>query len=111
MSIDAEILAPAGSPAALQSAVVNGADAVYLGLSSFSARAGAENFNTGNLREWTEYAHLFGVKVYVAVNTLIKQSEMKEALTSIRYASECGADAFIVQDLGLVRKSDVPCLT
>lgn len=85
-------------------AVVNGADAVYLGLSSFSARAGAENFNTGNLREWTEYAHLFGVKVYVAVNTLIKQSEMKEALTSIRYASECGADAFIVQDLGLVRE-------
>lgn len=104
MSIDAEILAPAGSPAALQSAVVNGADAVYLGLSAFSARAGAENFNTGNLREWTEYAHLFGVKVYVAVNTLIKQSEMKEALTSIRYASECGADAFIVQDLGLVRE-------
>lgn len=104
MSIEAEILAPAGSPAALQSAVVNGADAVYLGLSSFSARAAAENFSTDNLREWTEYAHLFGVKVYVAVNTLIKQSEMDEALSLARRAYECGADAFIVQDLGLVRE-------
>ena len=100
----AEILAPAGSPDALKSAVINGADAVYLGLDTFSARAGAENFNIGNLREWIEYAHFFGVKVYVAVNTLIKQSEIDEALNLVRDAWNIGADAFIVQDLGLIRK-------
>lgn len=97
-----ELLAPAGSPEALRAAVVNGADAVYLGLEQFSARAGADNFTTGNLREWVRYAHLFGVKVYVAINTIIKQSEMDDALAAVSFAHQSYADAIIVQDLGLI---------
>ena len=68
----AEILAPAGSFEALKTAVINGADAVYIGLSKFSARAKAENFNNDVLLQALNYAHLYGVKVYIAINTLVK---------------------------------------
>ncbi len=97
-----EILAPAGNFEMLKAAVINGADAVYLGLDKYSARAKAENFDD-NLAEAIEYAHIYGVKVYVAINTLIKNEEMDDALNAAMRAYECKADAFIVQDLGFAQ--------
>lgn len=96
-----ELLAPAGSPAALNAAVRAGADAVYLGLDRFNARQNADNFTLDALEEACRYAHLRGVKVYVTMNTLVLQSEMQDACTLAQRAYERGADAFIVQDLGL----------
>ena len=97
----AEILAPAGSFEALKTAVINGADAVYIGLSKFSARAKAENFNNDVFLQALSYAHLYGVKVYVAINTLVKNEEMSDALSDALFAIDSGADAIILQDLGL----------
>lgn len=96
-----ELLAPAGSAAALHAAVGAGADAVYLGLESFNARRGADNFTLETLSEACDYAHLRGVKVYVAMNTVILPEEMDEALELARQAYRVGADSFIVQDIGL----------
>ncbi|MGB9791580.1 MAG: peptidase U32 family protein, partial [Thermacetogeniaceae bacterium] len=70
-----ELLAPAGSPEALRAAVANGADAVYLAGKRFGARAYAENFTREELVEALDYAHGRGVKVYVAVNTLVDNRE------------------------------------
>ena len=70
-----ELLAPSGNEEAFFAAINNGADAVYLGLSSFNARIKADNFNTNNIRKITHIAHLFGVKVYITVNTIIKNNE------------------------------------
>lgn len=97
-----EILAPAGSAECLKAAVINGADAVYLGLKDFSARAKAANFSFEELADALIYAHLFGVKIYVAINTLIKNSEMTAAVSIIERAAQMGVDAFIIQDLGLL---------
>ncbi len=97
-----EILAPAGNMEMLKAAVINGADAVYVGLPKFSARAKAANFNDEQLKEGIEYAHLFGVKVYVAINTVIKNDELDDALSEAKKAVENKADALILQDLGLV---------
>ena len=97
-----EILAPAGDMTALRAAVNNGADAVYLGLSAFSARAKAANFDVEGLREVVRFCHTFGVRVYVAFNTLLKDSEIKSAVELVERAAEAGADAFILQDLGLL---------
>ncbi len=99
---DVELLAPAGNFDGLRAAVTNGANAVYLGLGRYSARAKAANFGVDEFRAAVEYAHLFGVKVYVALNTLIKDSEFSDAINSAKAAYEAGADAFIVQDLGLL---------
>ena len=71
-----ELLAPAGDEKSFFAAVNNGADAVYLGLSDFSARKNAQNFNFDNINYYVSYAHTLGVKVYVAVNTLVKNSEI-----------------------------------
>lgn len=98
-----EILAPAGNMEMLKAAVINGADAVYLGLNKFSARSKAENFDGENLIEAINYAHLFGVKVYVAINTVIKNDEMADALILAKQAIEYKADALILQDLGLAQ--------
>ncbi len=102
MSSGVELLAPAGNFDSLRAAVINGANAVYLGLDKYSARAKASNFGADEFRRAVEYAHLFGVRVYVAVNTLIKYSEFASVLDSIKMAYDAGADAFIVQDLGLL---------
>jgi len=99
-----ELLAPAGNAEALVAAVQSGADAVYLGLSSFNARASAENFTEDNLRQWVDYAHLRGVKVHVTLNTLVKTNELDNALSAALAADKAGADAFIVQDLGLAAR-------
>lgn len=96
-----ELLAPAGNEAALHAAVAAGADAVYLGLESFNARRGADNFTIETLREACEYAHLRGVLVYVTMNTVILPGEVGEALECVRQAYRAGADGFIVQDIGL----------
>lgn len=97
-----ELLAPAGSLESLYAAVNAGADAVYLGGNKFSARAYASNFDEENMIQAVEYCHLYNVKVYAAVNTLIKENEMTEAIEYIGFLYKIGVDAVIVQDLGLI---------
>ena len=87
---------------ALKAAVHNGADAVYLGLGAFNARAKAANFDLNALKEALEFAHFFGVRVYVAFNTLLKDAEVNRAAGLAGQAAELGADALILQDLGLL---------
>ncbi|MBO7214938.1 MAG: U32 family peptidase, partial [Clostridia bacterium] len=105
-----EILAPAGSKENLISAVNAGADAVYLGLTDFSARKSADNFSLDELKYAVAYCKSFGVKVYVTVNTLIKNSEIDSLLNDINVAYSYGVDAFILQDifLGSYIKSIMP---
>ena len=96
-----EILAPAGNRECALAAVDAGADAIYLGYAAFSARAGAENFDLTALEEVVSYAHLFGVKVYVAMNTLVKDGELEEFLSSLVAVHNAGADAILLQDIFL----------
>lgn len=96
-----ELLAPAGNMISLHAAVSAGADAVYLGLDTFNARRGAENFSLDTLEEACDYAHLRQVKVYLALNIAILPTEIVDALETARQAYRRGVDAFIVQDLGL----------
>ncbi len=98
-----ELLAPAGGPEALKAAVQSGADAVYLGAGSFSARAGAENFSFEELAEAVRYCHVYGVKVHCALNTLIKERELEAAAETAAAICRAGADAIIIQDIGLAR--------
>ncbi len=99
-----ELLAPAGGLAALHAAVGSGADAVYLGLPAFNARRSADNFTLEDFADACAYAHCRGVRVYVALNTVILPGEMEEAVSLARHGWEAGADAFIVQDLGLAAR-------
>lgn len=96
-----ELLAPAGTMECLHAAVCAGADAVYLGLDEFNARRNAGNFTLERFAEACEYAHLRGVRLYVTLNVEILPSELSRALELARQAYEVGADAFIVQDIGL----------
>jgi U32 family peptidase len=96
-----ELLAPAGSIESLYAAVQSGADAVYLGGSKFSARAYASNFDEENMTNAVNYCHLYGVKVYITINTLLKENEVKEALEYANFLYSIGVDALIVQDTGL----------
>ena len=98
-----EILAPAGGPESLEPAVRCGADAVYLGAARFSARGSAKNFDRGQLADAVAYCHARGVKVYLALNTLLSDGELEEALRLAEYACSLPVDALIVQDLGLSR--------
>ena len=98
-----EILAPAGNREALDRAVAAGADAVYLGYAAFSARAGAGNFDEAALREAVSFAHLRHVRVYVTVNTLVKDAELPEVLDVLRLLNELRVDGVLVQDLGVLR--------
>lgn len=95
-----ELLSPAGSFDALKAAVENGADAVYLGGKEFNARRGAANFDRKELELACKYAHLKGVNVYVTVNILLLDSEIKKAVHFVDFLSSIGVDAVIVQDLG-----------
>lgn len=97
-----ELLSPAGSMEAVRAAVQNGADAVYVGLSGFNARQGARNFTVEELGEAVRYCHVRGVRLYVAMNTLATDREMPEAARLARAATTVGADAVIVQDMGMV---------
>ena len=97
-----EILSPAGSPEGLIASIKGGCDAVYLGGKAFGARAFSQNFSDGEIAGAVEYAHKRKVKVYVTVNTLIKDSEMNEAVSYVRFLDDIGADAILIQDLGLL---------
>lgn len=105
-----ELLSPAGSYDALVAAVNAGADAVYLGGRSFNARAYAKNFDSEALWRGVRYAHLFGVRVYVTLNTLIFDREMSEVIEYARELHEMGVDALIVADLGAISvlKKELP---
>ncbi|MEA1909271.1 MAG: U32 family peptidase, partial [Euryarchaeota archaeon] len=107
-----ELLAPAGDRESLVAAVENGCDAVYLGAQILSARASAANFTLGELADAIDYAHLRGVKAYVTVNTLVKDSETKDAADLLYHLDKSGADSVIVQDMGLLSlaRSIVPGL-
>lgn len=98
-----ELLAPAGSPEALVAAVQNGADAVYLAYGDFNARRNAKNFSEAEFSQAVSYCHLRGVLVYLTLNTLVTDRELPSALQTASFASSCGVDAIIVQDLGLLR--------
>lgn len=98
-----ELLAPAGSMEALKAAVESGADAVYLSGKMFGARAYANNFDENGLKEAIEFAHLRNVKIHVTVNTLVDNAEVAELTEYLRYLYEAGADAVLVQDLGVAR--------
>ncbi len=105
-----ELLSPAGSPEAVIAAVQNGADAVYMGLGIFNARRGAKNFSDEEFERAVRYCRIRGCKVYVTMNTLVGDREMEQAASLARRVSELGADAILVQDLGLlsVLKKAVP---
>lgn len=97
------ILAPAGSVEQLKAAVNNNCDAVYLGLDNFNARMKAPNFTADNIGEWVDYCHFFGVKVYVAVNTSIKNGEFVRAAETLMSAYKNNADGVIVTDFALLQ--------
>ncbi|NBK92734.1 U32 family peptidase [bacterium 1XD21-13] len=97
-----ELLAPAGSFDSLRAAVGAGADAVYLGGSRFGARAYADNFGEQELCHAIDYAHLHGCDIYLTVNTLLKDRELEELGTYLKPYYECGLDAVIVQDFGVL---------
>lgn len=98
-----ELLSPVGDFDCLKAAVQNGADAVYFGANSFSARAFASNFDDDTLEKAINYAKIRGVKTNLTLNTLIKNDEMYNAIALAKKAYEYGIDAIIVQDLGLAR--------
>lgn len=99
----AEILAPAGTWEALTAAVRSGANAIYLGIGDFNARRNAANFQLSELKDIITYCHIRGVKVHLALNTLVSDTELPAALEIIECGCASGADAFIIQDLGLAR--------
>ncbi len=96
-----ELLAPAGDADAFLAAVAAGADAIYIGGEHFGARAFAKNFSRDEMSFFVKYAHFFGVRVYVTLNTLIYDKEIDEALEYARYLQKIGVDALIVADLGI----------
>ncbi|RGN20807.1 peptidase U32 family protein [Agathobacter rectalis] len=100
---DFELLAPAGNLEILKGVIESGADAVYVGGSMFGARAYANNFTEEELLEAIDFAHLRGVKVYLTVNTLIKNSEFSKLYDYLLPYYKRGLDAVIVQDLGVVK--------
>jgi len=98
-----EILSPAGSPEGLIASIKGGCDAVYLGGKAFGARAFTQNFSDKEMEGAVNYAHDRNVKVYVTVNTLIKDHEMNDAISYVGFLDDIGADAILVQDLGLLK--------
>lgn len=100
-----ELLSPAGNMECLKSAVQNGCDAVYISGKKFGARKFAENFTIEELEEATKYCHTYDVKVYVTVNTIIYEDELEDVLSYIEKLYKFGIDAFIMQDLGLIKSA------
>ena len=97
-----ELLSPAGSFECLKAVIEAGCDAVYLGGKSFSARSFATNFNNEELVEAIKYAHLYGVKVYVTVNTLVYEKEVDSFIEYIDFLHQNNVDAILVQDIGML---------
>ncbi|MBQ1906806.1 MAG: U32 family peptidase, partial [Firmicutes bacterium] len=96
-----EILAPVGGQEQLVAAVRSGADAVYFGLQDFNARRNAENFAGEGLKDSVAYCHLHGVKVYITINTLVKDEELAAVKKAVDTAGSAAVDALIVQDLAV----------
>jgi len=97
-----ELLVPAGNYETFKVAVHSGADAIYIGGKKFGARAFANNFSDEEMIKAIKYAHLYGVKVHVTVNTLINESELSNALEYLKFLYINGVDAVIIQDIGLI---------
>jgi len=97
-----ELLAPAGSFETLKQAIHNGCDAVYLAGKNYGARKFANNFDEEEMVKAIKYCHLYGVKIYVTVNTLIYDNEVEEFINYIKFLHENGVDAVIMQDLGMI---------
>lgn len=97
-----EILAPAGDFERLEAAVEYGADAVYLGSDCFGMRTAAASFGGDNLKKACEYAHSKGVRVYLTCNTVPRNDELSRLPEFLKYASDCGVDAFIITDIGVM---------
>lgn len=104
-----ELLAPAGRWEALCAAVQNGADAVYIGEQTFSARKNAENFTWEEVGQAVQYCHVRGVRVHLALNTLIGDKELKTYEEAVVKAAEAGVDALIIQDIGAARIARSVC--
>ena len=98
-----ELLAPAGSMEAVAAAIQNGADAVYLGYGDFNARRNAKNFSREEFAAAVSYCHVRGAKVYLTLNTLLTDRELPQAAEFAAEASALGADAVLVQDMGVLR--------
>ncbi len=98
-----ELLAPSGDWDSFLSAINNGADAIYLGLGEFNARAKSTYFTTENIAETVRYAHLRGVKIYVTINTLVNDDEMDAFLKLVSACISAKVDAYIVQDFGCAK--------
>lgn len=96
-----KLLSPVGDFESLKMAVVNGADEIYLGVKDFNARNNIAGFSMYDLKQATDYAHLYGVRVFLTINILFKDDEMQSALDQIVDANNIGVDAFIIQDMGL----------
>ncbi|MEG1066769.1 MAG: U32 family peptidase, partial [Erysipelotrichaceae bacterium] len=107
-----ELLAPAGSFEAAKAAINNGCSAIYLAGQLYGARESATNFNNEQMHEVIDYAHLSNIKVFVTMNTLILDDEMKDALEYVKFLYEAGVDAILIQDLGLMQliKNNFPDL-
>ncbi len=101
MRKNVEILAPAGDIQRAKVAIQNGANAVYIGGKMFSARSSADNFEDEEIEELVKYANIRGAKVYLAINTLMKETELNDALSFIEKTYNMGVNAFIFQDIGL----------
>ena len=97
-----ELLCPAGSPKAMEAAVLSGADAVYFGGSALNARASAVNFKDEELEHWVSFCHKRGVKCYLTLNTVVSDREIKQMADYIKFITDCGVDGVIVQSIGLV---------
>ncbi|MDR2357662.1 MAG: U32 family peptidase [Oscillospiraceae bacterium] len=98
-----EILSPAGSPEGVVASVQNGADAVYLGLGDYNARRNAKNLTLEEFAQAAEYCRVRGVKIYLVLNTLVSDREISDAVEQVKRAAALGADAVIIQDIGLMR--------
>jgi U32 family peptidase len=105
-----ELLAPSGDFESLRAAVLNGADAVYIGGKEFSARQYAGNFDREEMNEAVRFCHAYGVKVYVTMNTLLDNNELKGAVEYAAFLYETGIDAIIIQDIGFLKllKENLP---
>lgn len=97
-----ELLVPAGNMDCLREAVYNGCDAVYLACKSFGARKFANNFDNDEIIEAIKFCHLYGVKIYVTMNTLVKNNEVDSFIDQARFLHKNGVDALIVQDFGMI---------
>ncbi|MEG2378971.1 MAG: U32 family peptidase [Bacilli bacterium] len=99
-----ELLAPAGTMKALKAAILAGADAIYLGGNMFGARSFAANFTNEEIIEAVNYAHIYGVKIYITTNTIIYEDEVETFTEYIRFLNSVNVDAIIIQDIGMMHK-------